>query len=54
MYVCLLTDLEPDTVYQVLVLAGTKVGFPDLHDDRWKWISHKTPVSDIRKKIYFT
>ncbi|XP_041355407.1 protogenin B-like [Gigantopelta aegis] len=40
-------DLEPGTVYQVIVLAGTKVGFPDVKDERWKWVTHKTPVSDV-------
>ncbi|XP_060076160.1 protogenin-like [Ylistrum balloti] len=34
--------LEPNTKYRVRVLARTKIGYPDLKEDRWPWVHDKT------------
>ena len=35
-------DLEPNTVYEVRVLAETKVGAPSLDVYHWPWVKAKT------------
>ncbi|OWF38700.1 protogenin B-like [Mizuhopecten yessoensis] len=34
--------LEPNTKYRIRVLARTRVGYPDLKEDRWPWVHDKT------------
>ncbi|XP_048750128.2 protogenin-like isoform X2 [Ostrea edulis] len=34
--------LLPDKMYKVRVLAGTKVGYPVLTDDKWPWVFQRT------------
>ena len=39
------TGLEANMKYDVRVLAGTAVGFPNLRDEHWPWISQVTDQS---------
>ncbi|XP_014769613.1 protogenin-like isoform X2 [Octopus bimaculoides] len=38
----LITDLMPDTVYHIRLLAGTNAGFPTLYDSDWPWVITRT------------
>lgn len=35
-------DLEPSTKYEIRIMAGTKEGFPALHDKDWPWVAETT------------
>jgi len=37
------SDLLPDTVYQVRVLAATKVGYGRIDQKDWLWVDYRTP-----------
>ncbi|CAG2225792.1 unnamed protein product [Mytilus edulis] len=36
-------DLLPNTNYKIRVLSGTADGYPNLLDEQWPWLIHKTP-----------
>jgi hypothetical protein len=37
------SDLLPDTVYQVRVLAATKAGYGRIDQKDWPWVDYRTP-----------
>ena len=38
-----LSDLLPDTVYQVRVVAATKAGYWRRDQKDWPWVDYRTP-----------
>ncbi|VDI09872.1 Hypothetical predicted protein [Mytilus galloprovincialis] len=36
-------DLLPNTNYKIRVLSGTADGYPNLLDEQWPWLIHRTP-----------
>ncbi|XP_076332856.1 protogenin-like isoform X2 [Tachypleus tridentatus] len=38
-----ITGLQPKQIYDVRVLAGTKVGFPVLTEQNWSWVTQEMP-----------
>ncbi|GAB6031993.1 hypothetical protein CHUAL_010370 [Chamberlinius hualienensis] len=38
-----ITGLRPGNEYDVRVLAATKVGYPNLPDSKWPWVTHIMP-----------
>ena len=37
-----ISELKPETVYEVRMLAATSEGFPKLSEERWPWVEIKT------------